>query len=100
MTQVPEGLGLTIQSLDIVFEADVQSGDALSEPGNGEPQWQRAQDVCMRRWTEPGRARFGPNATHVLQRRARLLTHDPGVQIRTHAEGDSDRDADARAGAL
>jgi len=70
MTHVPEGLDPTIQSRDIVFEADVQSVTPFlklataSHNGSGHK--------TLRRRAEPG-ARFGPNAVHVLQRRAGLL---------------------------
>jgi len=87
MSAVPEGLNPKIETREIVFDASVDLVTPFPQARDRQPRWHRPHDVRLRRGAEPRRARLGAHATHVFQRRARVLTDDPGVPVRAHAEG-------------
>src|SRR5205814_5693630 len=101
MSRIPAGLDPAITRREIVFEADVASVTpflkvaTVSRDGEGHMTFASDEGANL------GGLGSAPTPLmyfSVFQRRARVLTDDPGVQVRTHAQGRRRQDADARKG--
>ena len=83
----PEGLDPTIRTRGIVFEADVQGVTPFLKVATAHRGGAGHMTFACDEGPSLRRPRLGAHAAHVLQRRARLLTDDPGVPLRAHAQG-------------
>ncbi len=66
MTHVPDGLDPTIQSRDIIFEADVQSVTPFLKLATVSHTGGAHKTFACHRGTEPRRAPLGPDTAHVF----------------------------------